>query len=89
MALKRTNVYADDGDLALIKDAAARLGVPEAELIREGIHRVALSRRVWDEPFVSDEETFDLGGPVEHEEVRAAVVEGYEAKARRSGGRAA
>lgn len=87
MVLKRTNVYADDHDLALIKEAAARLGVPEAEIIREGIHRIALAHRVWDEPFVADEETFDLGGPVTGEDVRAAVTEGYEARQRRNEGR--
>jgi hypothetical protein len=63
MALKRTNVYADDSDLALIKDAAARLGVSEAEIIREGIHRIALAHRVWDEPFVTDEETVTWVSP--------------------------
>ncbi|MEU8886422.1 CopG family transcriptional regulator [Streptomyces sp. NPDC048442] len=53
MTLKRTNVYADSEDLALIKEAAARQGVSEAEIIREAIHLAALSHRVWDEPFVS------------------------------------
>ncbi|MFJ8541897.1 hypothetical protein ACIRFH_07755 [Streptomyces sp. NPDC093586] len=89
MALKRTNVYAEDSDLALIKEAAARLGVAEAEIIREGIHRIALAHRVWDEPFVSDEETFDLGGPVDKDEIRAAVTEGHEERERRNRGRAA
>ncbi|MBD3546523.1 CopG family transcriptional regulator [Streptomyces sp. JV180] len=73
MALERTNVYADDEDLALIKEAAARLGVSEAELIREGIHRIALAQRVWDEPIVTDDETFDLGGPVTRDDVRGAM----------------
>ncbi|SCD67886.1 CopG family transcriptional regulator [Streptomyces sp. DvalAA-19] len=77
MALKRTNVYADDEDLALIKEAAGRLGVSEAELIREGIHRIALARRVWDEPFVTDEETFDLGGPITRDDVREAVNDAF------------
>jgi hypothetical protein len=48
MSLKRTNVYADTHDLALIKEIAARRGVPEAEIIREGIHLAAMSNRVWD-----------------------------------------
>jgi hypothetical protein len=48
MSLKRTNVYADADDLALIKEIAARRGVPEAEIIREGIHLAAMSNRVWD-----------------------------------------
>jgi hypothetical protein len=89
MAFKRTNVYADDADLALIKEAAARLGVSEAEIIREGIHRIALARRVWDEPFVSDEETFDLGGPPDKDEIRSAVSRGYEERERRNRGDAA
>ncbi len=90
MALKRTNVYAEDSDLLLIKEAARRLGVPEAEIIREGIHRIALAHRVWDEPFVSDEETFDLGAaPVDEDEIRAAVSDGYAERERRNRGRAA
>jgi hypothetical protein len=50
MSLKRTNVYADADDLALIKEIAARRGVPEAQIIREGIHLAAMSNRVWDGP---------------------------------------
>ncbi|MGW6604712.1 ribbon-helix-helix domain-containing protein [Streptomyces sp. NPDC055036] len=89
MALKRTNVYAEDSDLALIKEAAARLGVSEAEIIREGIHRIALAHRAWDEPFVTDDETFDLGGPVTRDDIRTAVTDGYEARGRRNTGHAA
>jgi hypothetical protein len=51
MSLKRTNVYADTADLALIKEIAARRGVPEAQIIREGIHLAAMSNRIWDGPF--------------------------------------
>jgi hypothetical protein len=50
MARKRTTVFADEEDLAVIKAAAARLGVPEAELLRDAIHLAAMSNRVWDEP---------------------------------------
>ncbi|WP_030576835.1 CopG family transcriptional regulator [Streptomyces anulatus] len=89
MVLKRTNVYADDEDLNLIKEAAKRLGVSEAELIREGIHRIALARRVWDEPFVTDDETFDLGGPITREDVREAVNEAFGSGESRGPGRAA
>lgn len=73
MALRRTTVYAENEDPALIKEAAARLGVSEVELIREGVHRIALAQRVWDEPIVTDDETFDLGGPVPRDEVRGAM----------------
>lgn len=47
MGLKRTTVYADAEDLATIKDAAAREGIAEAEIIREAIHLAALSKREW------------------------------------------
>nr|WP_198587157.1 ribbon-helix-helix protein, CopG family [Glycomyces xiaoerkulensis] len=46
-------VYADEEDLAIIKEAARRYGVSEAELIRKAIHRAAMSSRIWDEPFFS------------------------------------
>jgi hypothetical protein len=41
-------VYADAEDLELIKEFAARRGVPEAQIIREGIHLPAMSNRIWD-----------------------------------------
>ncbi|MCM2512714.1 MULTISPECIES: hypothetical protein [Streptomyces] len=63
MALRRITLHVDDGDLLLIKEAAVRLGVPEAEVIREGIHRIAVAHRLQDAPFVSGDETFDLGEP--------------------------
>jgi Ribbon-helix-helix protein, copG family len=73
MSLKRTNVYADPEDLALIKQTAARRGVPEAEIIREGIHLAAMSTRVWDEPL--DWPTFEGSGePVTNEEISQAVA---------------
>jgi len=75
MSLRRTNVYADDDDLRLIKEAAARRGVPEAEIIREGIHLAAMSNRVWDEPL--DWPTFEgTGRPVLGDEVTRAVARG-------------
>ncbi|MFJ7111910.1 hypothetical protein ACIQW4_01860 [Streptomyces albogriseolus] len=63
MGLRRITLHVDDGDLLLIKEAADRLGVPEAEVIREGIHQIAAAHRLRDEPFVSGDETFDLGEP--------------------------
>jgi hypothetical protein len=73
MSLKRTNVYADPEDLALIKQTAARRGVAEAEIIREGIHLAAMSTRVWDEPL--EWPTFEGSGqPVTNEEISQAVA---------------
>ncbi|WP_425832472.1 CopG family transcriptional regulator [Streptomyces fractus] len=51
MTLKRTTVYVDAEDLQVIKEAAAREGVSEAEIIRQAVHRTALARKTWDEPF--------------------------------------
>ncbi|MGH3301575.1 MAG: CopG family transcriptional regulator [Streptosporangiaceae bacterium] len=73
MSLKRTNVYADPDDLLAIKDIAARRGVPEAEIIREGIHLAALSNRVWEEPL--DWPAFDGSGePATSQEVGQTVA---------------
>jgi hypothetical protein len=51
MAMKRTTVFADEEDLAILKAAAARRGVAEAELLRDAIHLAAMANRTWDEPF--------------------------------------
>ncbi|WP_460106402.1 ribbon-helix-helix domain-containing protein [Streptomyces sp. YKOK-J1] len=53
MSMKRTNVYADPEDLAIIREAAKRRGISEAEIIRQGIHLAAMANRVWDEPLFS------------------------------------
>lgn len=53
MPLKRKTVRADADDLAVIRAAAARRGVPEAEILREAIRRAALENQTWDEPFFS------------------------------------
>jgi hypothetical protein len=71
--MKRTNVYADPADLELIKQAAARRGVPEAEILREGIKLAAMGARLWDEPLVAEDETFDLGGRITGEDIRRSV----------------
>ncbi len=75
MSLRRTNVYADAEDLMRIKEAAARRGIPEAEIIREGIHLAAMSARVWDEPL--DWPTFEgSGSPALGDEVTRTVARG-------------
>ncbi len=75
MSLRRTNVYADPEDLALIKAAAARRGIPEAEIIRDGIHLAAMSNRVWDDPL--DWPTFEgTGETATSEQVTDAVARG-------------
>ncbi|MFC4033958.1 CopG family transcriptional regulator [Streptomyces polygonati] len=74
MSMKRTNVYADPEDLAIIKEAAARRGISEAEIIRQGIHLAAMANRVWDEPLFS--RTFEgRGRTPSQEDVRNAVAD--------------
>jgi len=75
MSLRRTNVYADAEDLRRIKEAASRRGIPEAEIIREGIRLAAMSSRVWDEPL--DWPTFEGNGePALGDEVTTTVARG-------------
>ncbi|GAA1353872.1 CopG family transcriptional regulator [Streptomyces beijiangensis] len=83
MSLKRTNVYADAEDLAVIKEAAARKGISEAEIIRQAIHLAALAERTWDEPLVSRK--FRGGGKrAVKQDVRDSVVEGVMRRERRN-----
>ncbi len=72
--MKRTNVYADPEDLAIIKEAAKRRGISEAEIIRQGIHLAAMANRVWDEPLFS--RTFEGAGRTPSKrEVRDVVAD--------------
>ncbi len=72
--MKRTNVYADPADLEIIKRAAQRRGVSEAEIIREGIHLAALASQSWDEPLFS--RTYaGSGRSPSQQEVREAVAD--------------
>lgn len=84
MSMKRTNVYADPEDLARIKEAADRRGVPEAEILREGVKLAALGARLWDEPVVSDDDTVDLGGPMTSEDIHQAIGKAARAKEERT-----
>lgn len=73
MSMKRTNVYADPEDLALIKQAAARRGVPEAEILREAVKLAAMGARLWDEPLIREDEKFDLGGHIGGEQIHHEI----------------
>lgn len=61
MSLKRTTVHVDEHDLSIIKETAARQGIPEAEIIRRGVHLAAMGERRWEEPL--DFPEFDSGDP--------------------------
>ncbi|MGW4649785.1 ribbon-helix-helix domain-containing protein [Kitasatospora sp. NPDC004289] len=79
MTLKRTTVYAESEDLAVIKEAAARRGISEAEIIREAIHLAALANRVWEEPFFTTTHRPVGDGSIGIEEVWAERARAYEA----------
>ncbi|CAL9475103.1 hypothetical protein SUDANB70_02923 [Streptomyces sp. enrichment culture] len=88
MSMKRTNVYADPEDLAIIKEAAKRRGISEAEIIRQGIHLAAMANRVWDEPLFS--RTFEgTGRTLSRAEVRDAVADAVRREADSGSGTAA
>ncbi|MEU6234801.1 CopG family transcriptional regulator [Kitasatospora sp. NPDC047058] len=76
MTLKRTTVYVEAEDLAVIKEAAAREGIAEAEIIREAIHLAAVSRRTWEEPFFSAD--YQPIGEATEGDVWADKVQAYE-----------
>lgn len=59
--LKRTMVYADANDLAVIKEAAAGLQTSAAEIIRGAIHLAALRVRRRNSPLRL--RRFDSGDP--------------------------
>ena len=88
MSMKRTNVYADPEDLAIIKEAAKRRGISEAEIIRQGIHLAAMANRVWDEPLFS--RTFEgPGRTLSRAEVRDTVAEAVQGETGSDSGSAA
>lgn len=75
MAMKRTTVFADEDDLASLREAARRLGVPEAVLLREAIHRAAMAVRRWDEPFFTPAPPDEVEHSRPAEDVLGAVEE--------------
>ncbi|MFI8092532.1 CopG family transcriptional regulator [Streptomyces sp. NPDC086080] len=63
MTVRHIDIDVDDSDLQLIKEAAARRGVSEAEMIREGIHQIAMAYGVRAGLFVADEENEETFTP--------------------------
>ncbi|MET9327007.1 CopG family transcriptional regulator [Tsukamurella sp. NPDC003166] len=80
MALKRTTVMLDEDDLALIKAASAREGRPEAEYIRDAVHRAALRTRTWDEDL--DIPSFDFGEPMTADGIKREIADEMNARHR-------
>ncbi len=83
MTMKRTTVYADEDDLAILKAAAARRGIAEAKLLREAIHLEAMANRTWSEPFFTQTYASGQGAPPPHaddvlDDAWAEKAEAYE-----------
>jgi hypothetical protein len=74
MSTRRTDTDADEAD-ALVEQAAARRGVPEAETIREGPRPPAMSTWVWGERLAWPTYA-GSGEPVTREEITRAVARG-------------
>lgn len=85
MALTCIPVDVDTADLALIKEAAERRGVTEAQLMTEAVHRTAMAHRCWSEPFFS--RTFAGSGRTPtKQDVRDAVADAVMRKRQVRGG---
>jgi hypothetical protein len=79
MGMKRTTVFADEEDLAVLKAAAARRGMAEAELLREAIHIEAMANRTWSEPFFT--RTYSPAPGRSHGDAEGALDDVWEQKA--------
>jgi len=71
MALKKTTVMVDEGDLALVREAAVREGRPASEYFRQVLHIAALRTRRWDEE--REIPSFDFGHAVTADEVHRVM----------------
>ena len=83
--MKRTTVFADESDLAILKDAARRQGIAEAELIRDAIHLAAMANRTWARPFFTRTYVAQSESPSPDEALEDAWSERAEAYERSKG----
>ncbi|MFI5502148.1 ribbon-helix-helix protein, CopG family [Nocardia asteroides] len=60
-------------DEAALTAQASNEGRSKNEIMRDALRAYLLRNRQWDQPLVDDEETFDLGGPIGKDEIRAAM----------------
>ena len=64
--------FPEDEGMAL--DAQARAeGRTKSDIVRDAVRIYILSHRQWEEPFIDDEDTVDLGGPIRKDDIRAAM----------------
>ncbi|MCP2280048.1 CopG family transcriptional regulator [Nocardia amikacinitolerans] len=64
--------FPEDEEAALNAQAEAE-GRSKHEITRDAVRAYLLRHRKWDEPLLSDDETFDLGGPIGKDEIRDAM----------------
>ncbi len=60
-------------DEAALATQASDEGRSKNEIMRDALRAYLLRNRRWDQPLISDEETFDLGGPIGKDEIRDAM----------------
>lgn len=60
-------------DEAALAAQASNEGRSKNEIMRDALRAYLLRNRQWDQPLVHDEETFDLGGSIGKDEIRAAM----------------
>ncbi|WP_409370672.1 CopG family ribbon-helix-helix protein [Mycolicibacter longobardus] len=61
-----------DEEAALDSQAEAE-GRSKHEITRDAVQAYLLRHRRWEEPLLSDADTFDLGGPIARDEIRKAM----------------
>lgn len=71
-----------DEEEAQLTARAKAEGRSKQEITRDALHLYLTRNRTWDEPFLTDDETVDLGGPVTRDDIRAAVAGGYGSRER-------
>jgi hypothetical protein len=62
----------EDEEQALNAQADAE-GRSKHEITRDAVRAYLLRHRGWDTPLLADDETFDLGGPIAKDDIRAAL----------------
>ncbi|WP_280315783.1 CopG family transcriptional regulator [Nocardia abscessus] len=62
----------EDEEAALNAQAEAE-GRSKHEITRDAVRAYLMRHRRWESPLLSDDETFDLGGPIGKDDIRNAM----------------
>ncbi|MEV6323099.1 CopG family transcriptional regulator [Nocardia sp. NPDC051787] len=62
----------EDEEAALNAQADAE-GRSKHEITRDAVRAYLMRHRKWESPLLSDDETFDLGGPIDKDDIRNAM----------------